>query len=168
MIKKIIPFFEKADGVLVFLGNISIILMLLLISMDTIGRYAFNYPITGTYEIVTMYLFAGVVFLGLSNGMKEKSHITVNVVVDKFPINVKYYISIITNLVMLFFFTTLFYVSWIMAYDAFINKEYYYGVVSFPLFPAYSIVPLGTMFMVARIIINLIHPKEEKEGVDLS
>lgn len=166
--KKIIHYFEKIDSAVSFLSNLSIITMLILISADTLGRYVFNSPITGTYEIVTMYLFAGVVFFGLSNGLKEKSHISVSVVVDMLPCKIRKVVSAITNIIMLAFFAALFYVSWLMTYEALVIREYYYGAVSFPLFPAYAILPIGCLLMIGRVLINMFQSVDEKEGVDLN
>jgi len=164
-IGKFINYFEKIDGAVILLSNISIMLMLILISADTLGRYLFNQPIAGTYEFVTMYLFAGIVFLCLSNGLKEKSHIRVNVFVDRLPCNIKKIVLMASDLIMLVFFAALLYVSWQMTYEAFVTREYYYGAVSFPLFPAYSVVPVGSLFMMVRILISMFSSEDEKAGV---
>ena len=53
------------------------------------GRYLFNRPITGAYEITTNYLMIAAVFLGVSYGYRQGAYIRVTFLVDHLPGAVK-------------------------------------------------------------------------------
>lgn len=62
-----------------YIGNISIAGMTLLSAADVVGRYLFNSPILGAYEI-TEYLLLIMVFSYLGITQSQKAHINVDIV----------------------------------------------------------------------------------------
>lgn len=138
------------------LAVICISLMMLLISADTLGRYIFSKPISGANEIVTLYLIVGVVFIGLSNTFKANEHISVDIVVNKLPGVIKKPIAIFVHFIGLLLFIFICYQSWLVTYHAFISNESYIGAVTFPLYTAYGLVPLGCLFIVIRLLLKLL------------
>jgi TRAP-type transport system small permease protein len=62
-----------------YIGNISIAGMTLLSAADVVGRYFFNSPILGAYEI-TEYLMLIMVFSYLGITQSQKAHINVDIV----------------------------------------------------------------------------------------
>ena len=55
--------------------------MLLLGSADVLGRYLFNRPVSGTYEIFGV-LLPSIVLLGLAYAQAERSHVRITMVLD--------------------------------------------------------------------------------------
>lgn len=66
------------------LGNISLAGMMLLATADVVGRYFFDSPVLGAYEI-TEYLMIIMVFAFLGLAQSEKAHINVDVVFNHLP-----------------------------------------------------------------------------------
>lgn len=80
-------FLNKVRGFskgLSYIGNTAIALMMLLTTVDVIGRYFFNAPVLGAYEI-TEYLMLIMVFSFLAFAQSQKAHISVDIVFDRFP-----------------------------------------------------------------------------------
>jgi TRAP-type C4-dicarboxylate transport system permease small subunit len=67
-----------------YIGNAAIAAMMLLTTADVIGRYFFNAPVLGAYEI-TEYLMLIMVFSFLAVAQSQKAHISVDIVYDRFP-----------------------------------------------------------------------------------
>ncbi len=151
----IIQWLDRLEMVIMGLASIAIMSMMLLISSDALGRYFFDSPISGVNEFVTLYLIVAVVYLGLSNTFKENEHISVTIIFDRFPQKVKNILLILNNFIGLFLFMMIFYEGWRITYTAFLTNESHVGVVIFPLFAAYGLVPLGSAFMILRFIINI-------------
>lgn len=67
-----------------YIGNTAIALMMLLTTADVIGRYFLGAPVLGAYEI-TEYLMLIMVFSSLAFAQSQKTHISVDIVYDRFP-----------------------------------------------------------------------------------
>ena len=67
-----------------YIGNIALAVMMLLTTADVIGRYFFNAPVLGAYEI-TEYLMLIMVFSFLALAQSSKVHISVDIVFNRLP-----------------------------------------------------------------------------------
>lgn len=67
-----------------YIGNFSLAAMMLLTTADVIGRYFFNAPVLGAYEI-TEYLMLIMVFSFLALAQSAKVHINVDIVYNHLP-----------------------------------------------------------------------------------
>ena len=65
-----------------------LLVMLLLGTADVLGRYLFNNPITGTQEIFEI-LLPGIVLLGWAYAQRFKSHVTVDIIYNRFSPRLK-------------------------------------------------------------------------------
>lgn len=146
---------DRLEKVIMAMAFLAIVVMMLLISADALGRYLLHSPIAGANEFVTMYLIVAVVYLGLSNTFKHNEHISVTIIFDRFSPKVKKGLLIVNNLIGLALFLHIFYEGWRITYSAFMTNESHIGVVIFPLFAAYMFVPLGCLFMILRFVINI-------------
>ncbi|MBW1801596.1 MAG: TRAP transporter small permease [Deltaproteobacteria bacterium] len=90
---------------------IALCLMMVVTVIDVGGRYCFNKPIYGSYELIGMLLVAAST-LGMAACQKEKSHITVSLVVDLLPARAR---SILVSLALFFSFATFSIITWRMA-----------------------------------------------------
>jgi TRAP-type C4-dicarboxylate transport system permease small subunit len=67
-----------------YIGNCALAAMMLLATVDVIGRYFFNAPVLGAYEI-TEYLMLIMVFSFLALAQSAKAHISVDIVFNRLP-----------------------------------------------------------------------------------
>ena len=71
-----------------YIGRFALAAMMLLSTADVIGRYFFNSPVLGAYE-VTEYLMLIMVFSFLPLAQSEKVHINVDFVFNRLPAGVQ-------------------------------------------------------------------------------
>jgi TRAP-type C4-dicarboxylate transport system permease small subunit len=75
---------RSASTYLSYIGNTALALMMLLTTVDVFGRYFFNSPVLGAYEI-TEYLMLIMVFSFLAFAQSKKAHINVDIVFNRLP-----------------------------------------------------------------------------------
>jgi len=99
-------------------GSWAIAAMMLLTFCDVMLRYFFNSPVTGAFEI-SEYLMVIVVSLNISYCAVEKNHISLTIVVDRFPQRIQEGTNIICNFLGLSLFSL---ITWQSAVQANIIK----------------------------------------------
>ena len=93
-----------------YIGNIAITLMMLLTAADVCGRYFFNSPVLGAYEI-TEYLMMIMVFSFFAYAQSEKAHICVDIVFDRLPGMVRFVLDRLNHLICLVMLCLITYMS---------------------------------------------------------
>jgi TRAP-type C4-dicarboxylate transport system permease small subunit len=93
---KVISSIEKY--LLVILG----IVMTIVGASQVISRYIFKSPITWTESLLT-YMFVWGSFIGASVALSEKSHFSMEVIVERFPQFIQQKLKILINILMLGF-----------------------------------------------------------------
>ena len=72
----------RASRVLLYAGCALLTIMMLLTTGDVLGRYFFNSPIEGTYELVGLFLVL-VLAAGLAHCQLEKGNVRVKIIYEK-------------------------------------------------------------------------------------
>jgi TRAP-type C4-dicarboxylate transport system permease small subunit len=67
------------------IGALCVVLMVLHVTADVIGRYVFNAPLPGTIVIVANYYMILLVFLSIGIAEEKRSHISVEFFTDMMP-----------------------------------------------------------------------------------
>ncbi len=84
------------------LGCITCILMLFIIFVEVIARYAFNYSF-GVSDEFSGYLLVGMIFLGMAYVASRDAHIKVEVVTSRLPPRTKAWVRVVSVLFFLAF-----------------------------------------------------------------
>jgi TRAP-type transport system small permease protein len=87
-IKKLAAGFEKSvivfNGILHKISSVLLLLLMFLTTADVVGRYFFNHPITGTYELTGLAL-AMIIFFSLGSAQLARDHIEIDFLTNKMP-----------------------------------------------------------------------------------
>lgn len=97
MLKTIVKRLGSLNVMLAYVGGYVLFGMMLLTVCDVTGRYIFNLPITGAYEI-SEAMMVTVVFLFIGYAQAKKAHVAVDLVVKVLPVKLKIVIEIITQI----------------------------------------------------------------------
>ncbi len=151
--KIIIKFFDRLEFICHSIGLAAIFVMMMVITIDSLGRYFFNNPIAGSFELVQNYLMVAVVFLSISYTYKLDGHIKVEIVARLIPDRVRDVLFILTSTLAVVLFSIMTYQGWLKTWEAWINNETIVGVVAWPTFLSYVWIPLGGGLLTVRIII---------------
>jgi TRAP-type C4-dicarboxylate transport system permease small subunit len=135
---------------------VSTFAMLVLVVANVIGRYLFNAPITGAFEI-TESLLVVVIMLGLGLTQYHDGHIRVTILTRRMPPAWARLAKICALLLGAVFFAWCAYASWKFAYESYSFNEQEWGTITFPLYPFKFVVFLGVVLLGIQFLLDTIH-----------
>ena len=155
-------FSTKIDSLLKSVVNISaaissttIFVMMFIITTDVILRYIFNRPVQGTYELA-QFMVVGVVFLSIAYIQSVRGHIKMEIATSWLPLKGQTALDIFSHLLGIFFFIIILWQSGQLAWKAWVTQDHTMGLVAFPLWPAKSLVPLGSFLICLQLFSDVI------------
>jgi TRAP-type C4-dicarboxylate transport system permease small subunit len=135
-----------------------------LTTADAGGRYIFNRPIVGAYEITERYLMVAAVFLGICTAYRGGAFIRVTFFVDRLPRKVEavlnHFVQVFAILLSLFFLLTT-----IEQTRRKIGSGITLSILSIPIWPAYLIVSIGFFFVTLLLVLDLRRVKTGKSSL---
>ena len=128
MLEKIINF-----GMMTSLALLSII-----ISLEVFSRYFFRLPLPWSTDF-NRFFFVYLIFLGAVAGVREKAHLNIDIIIERFPKKIRAVWEIIINVLIILFLIALMLGGTRFAIDNFfqvtpylmISISYYYVVIPF-------------------------------------
>lgn len=162
--------FERiANGLstlLAIIGTFAIVAVMVAISADVIRRGLAGRSIVGVLEL-TEVLMVSFIFLGMAEAQRRDLHVQFGAVTAILPARVTRYLEIVGVL------ASIAYVSW-MAYatigraiDSVQIREYRFGLIEVPIWPARIAIPLGLAALLLQFALHLYRlasPRAALEG----
>jgi len=142
---------------LTIFAGVAIMVMMLNISADVIGRYFFNEPLPATISIVSNYYMVIAAFIPLALCQKRDSHISVEVVMQLFPQAVQRHAYRWAWLYSAAVFAMLTWTSWIQAESKRSAGTYVMEMgAKVPIWPGYYMLPIGFGLITAILIYQFV------------
>jgi TRAP-type C4-dicarboxylate transport system permease small subunit len=129
----------------------------------TVARYLFASPIRGTGE-ASQLLMAGVALLCLGYVQSIKSHISVNILVSRYPPRVQAIASLIGLLLTIVVFALIAWQSTLKALQVLEQGRMLYNFPTVPVWPFRLLVPFGASILCLESIIQAVHLIPEIRG----
>jgi len=98
-VEKLDRLIYKLNNILHSISSILLFFLMILTTVDVIGRYFFNKPITGTYEITGLSL-AIIIFFSLGMTQLKKEHIEIDFLTNKMPATLQHVLYAISSLIL--------------------------------------------------------------------
>jgi len=149
------------------ISAISTFVMMLLVVANIFGRYLFNKPITGAFEI-TESLLVVIIMLALALTQFHDGHIRVNIVTRRMPLALAHVAKIAALLLGFLFFLWCAHASWKFAYESYTFKEQEWGTITFPLYPFKFIVFIGIVLLAIQFLLDTINEIAKPAAADSS
>ncbi|HUL21614.1 MAG TPA: TRAP transporter small permease [Thermodesulfobacteriota bacterium] len=143
------------EKIMLYVSAMSTFVLMLLTTADAGGRYLFNRPITGAYEITTNYLMIAGVFMAMSFGYREGAYIRVTFLVDRLPDKVKLVVNHIVQVISMLYGVLLIIGTSQQALRVIGDRTTLSSLDFVPLGPAYLIVPVGLFFMSVAMLLDI-------------
>jgi TRAP-type C4-dicarboxylate transport system permease small subunit len=154
------------DGILKALGTIEklastvaavfMFAIMIIVFGDVIMRYAFNKPFSWAYDLISLYLMAGIFFLVLSEAYASNAHVSVDILQQKFSPPVKRLSEIVTCIVGITVFSLIAYLGFLRAVESYQSSDVMAGAIPWPMWPSIGLVPLGAGIITFRLALHLI------------
>jgi TRAP-type C4-dicarboxylate transport system permease small subunit len=130
--------------------------IMIIVFGDVIMRYAFNRPFSWAYDLISMYLMAGIFFLVLSEAYTSRAHVSVDILQQKFSPDMIRLSEIVTCVVGMVVFSLIAWLSFWRALDSFLSADVMAGAIPWPMWPSIGLVPLGAGLITIRLALHLI------------
>jgi TRAP-type C4-dicarboxylate transport system permease small subunit len=154
------------DGIFKVLGAIEKIVstiaaafmfaIMMIVFSDVIMRYVFNKPFSWAYDLISMYLMAGVFFLVLSEAYTSRAHVSVDILQQKFSPAMIRLSEIVTCIVGMIVFSLIAYLGFLRAVDSYQSADVMAGAIPWPMWPSIGLVPFGAGLITVRLATHLI------------
>ncbi|HLR12436.1 MAG TPA: TRAP transporter small permease [Burkholderiaceae bacterium] len=122
--------------------------MTLVTFAQVVARYVFNYSFVWAFELTT-YIFGGLIFLGVSYGIRAGAHIGVDALVKVLPTRIGHGVTIVATLLCIVYGVIVFYGGWI-----YVEKMRLIGILAqdlpFQQWIPRVVLPLGFALMTWR------------------
>lgn len=130
--------------------------IMMLVVTDVFMRYALNSPFSFTYDLIGLYLLAGVFFFTVSDALREHVHVGVDILLSRFSPAGRRLSEIVTALVGLFVFVLICKVGLERAIENYEQQDVLAGAISWPTWVSAALVPLGCGVLVLRLALQLV------------
>ncbi len=145
----------KSDNIFAFIAAALVVGMTLLGTVDVVGRYFFNRPVPGTYEIMR-YMLGGIVFLTFAYVQLSRGHITVNLLTERLQGKKALLLDLIVLFIMLIVTILIGWYGGEAALEAWRAGDKSMGTIELPTGPARMVVPVGCALLAMRIVSQLV------------
>ena len=145
---------SRCEKVAIYGAGLSVFLMMLLTTVDALGRYFFNSPLQGAYELLEDYLMLAATFLGAAVCYRGGGFIRVTLLADRLPKKVSIPVNYFTQI------TTFLYVV-VLAYASILNlcrtiaQKTLLGTLPLPKWPGMVFISLGLLFLALLLLFDL-------------
>lgn len=144
----------RCETALLYVAVFATFVMMCLTTADAAGRYLFNRPIAGAYEITEKYLMVAMVFMGLCYAYRGGAYIRVTFVVDHLPGTVRIFFDYLAQ-VFSIAYGVLLAVATMQQFLRVVSDRMTLITVDIPVAPAYLIVPAGLFLMSLLMLLDL-------------
>lgn len=131
------------------LGVFSLLFTSILVFIQVVMRYFFNYSLFWSEE-VARYIIIWFIFIGSSIAVREKAHAVVDALVTFLPSMLKRVFSIFASLIAIIFCVFIIYSGWLNIANV-IQYQSVTPSLGIPLYIPYLAIPVGSALMLIRL-----------------
>ena len=156
MIKRAIDVLSVLERALTVIAAASLFAIMALVVADVFMRYVMNSPLSFTYDLIGLYLMAGVFFLTLSDTLRVHAHVGVDILLSRAPPAGRRMSEIVTALTGLFVFVLVSKVGFERALENYEQHDVLAGAIAWPTWISAALVPFGCGVLVLRLTLQLV------------
>ena len=166
----IVDGFMKVNLACGILSGIALLMMMTVGALDVIGTNLdilgiTSQPVPAAFEFMATMMVVSV-FLAVSLGQARRTHVRVEVLVDKLPPPLRKLANLFRYLVSMGFFAAIAWFGALSALHSFNVGEYAPGIINFPIWPARFFLAFGSMLISIQCMIDMIGVLSKRFDVD--
>ena len=151
----------RISSLLAYVGAFSLFGMMCLTTVDVAGRYLFNAPITGVFEL-TEFMVLILIFSFLAYTQYSKGHVSVDLLVSIFPKKIQIYIALFNHSLCLALMGLITYMGFRRALEL-VEFQEASPNLSVPIYPFVFFLVLGCVVMCIEYVRDLLRIFGEKK-----
>ncbi len=142
---------RTTEKIALSISGVSIVLIMLIVSVDAMGRYIFSAPLTWSYDFVSYYLMVFATYFALSDTFRNGDHISLTLFRPHMNRKLKAGLDVIWGLLSLIIFAIIAVGAWEATISAYQNRRYLPGTIPWPVWISYLPIALGSFLLVLRL-----------------
>jgi TRAP-type C4-dicarboxylate transport system permease small subunit len=154
MFKTLLGALDGVERLTIRIALVMMFAVMIIVTADVFMRYIFNAPFSWAYDLISLYLMAGIFFLGLSQAYASGAHVSVDILQQMFSPTGKRLAEIITAGVALIAFAAMAKLGFERALDAWQSKDVMAGAIPWPTWPSIALMPLGAGLLCLRLAVT--------------
>ena len=167
-IGRALSFLSKSASLI---GAICVVLMMLHVTADVLGRYLFNAPLPGTIVVVANYYMVILVFIAIGVAEEKKAHISVEFLTDLMPKRPQTVLSVLASALTVGVMVVLMVAGW----DEAVKKTrggatMEQGSQMIEIWQSYWLIPVGAALMgliaAYRVVVTVIGARNGLREID--
>lgn len=141
------------EGFFMIIAGVVLVCLMLLIAVSAISRYLFSSPLSGSQELVSIFLMPMVAFFALSATLRTQHHVGMTFVITRLSPTARRITQTLAALVTAVIFGIVGYQGLLRASSSLDSGEVDSQLHNAPLFLAYVVVPIGSFLILARSLV---------------
>ena len=146
---------DTISAALMVVASIALMLMMVHVSADVVGKFVFSQPIPMTLEMVSNYYMVAVVFLPFAAVERMNGNIHVELIYTHLPRVIRRVLDLVSYVLfagLLYLLTTS---TWNVAIKKFNVGEFIMGSYAVPIWPTRFLLPLGCCLALALVLVRI-------------
>jgi TRAP-type C4-dicarboxylate transport system permease small subunit len=146
------------------LSAVFVLVLMVLVMADIIGRYLFNRPVPMTYEVGS-FMMVFIVFLGLAYTQRVGAHIRVEFLTLHLSPRTRALLDIIASVLGLGLYAVITYEGFLWSWASWEVGDYVAGLVNIPRYPSQFVVPFGAAILCLQFLADIVRRLSELKGL---
>lgn len=142
------------ERISIFGASLCMVSMMLVVVLDVGMRYVFRAPLSWSYDLVANFLMVGAALLAVSETFRHGGHVAVNLFRSRMSRNVRRWADAASALMVIPVLLAMVVTGWQSTVRAVVRDETIPGVVAWPMWASYILVPLGIGLLLLRMMIH--------------
>jgi TRAP-type mannitol/chloroaromatic compound transport system permease small subunit len=152
--KQLIEIIDRLnEGVGKLVSYLAIVMMISVV-YEVVARYIFNSPTIWSME-TNQHILLGYTALAGGYALLHGSHVSVDIVYERFSRKKRAFVDICTSLGAFLFISILFWTGWEIAMEAWEYSERSLSLFEMPLFPGKVTIPIGAFLLLLQLFAKL-------------
>lgn len=143
---------NRIEFISMSIAILAVALIMVIISMDAVLRYAFNAPLRWAFELVSYYLMVIGVYFAVSTTFTSGDHISITLLRDVIPPRLRAWIDVVWVSIAAVIFGFMAYGTYHHTISARENVEFIPGIILWPAWLSHLPIPLGCALLVLRLV----------------
>lgn len=156
MLKAYFKALGAIDRISSIVATIFMFLIMIVVFGDVVMRYVFNSPFPWAYDLIALYLMAGVFFFVLSDAYEANAHVNVDILQQKLPTTGIRVAELVTCFVGICVFSLIAWLGWQRALDSYQSGDVMAGAIPWPMWPSIALAPFGATMLTLRLLAHFI------------
>jgi TRAP-type C4-dicarboxylate transport system permease small subunit len=142
---------DRLEEWLCYVSAVAVAVMMLITTVEVIGRSLFYKSVPGSYEYVSL-LFVYLIYLGLAYSQRRDAHITISLVYDYLPRKARQVVQGVFLLIVIVFFAVLTLTSADSTWSNYVLGDTVLGTIEIKTWWARAGVPVGCGLLALRFL----------------